>query len=243
MIAHGTDLILLLAGAFVGALVSGVCGFGGGILILPLVVAIVGPRVAVPFLTFGLLFSNGTRVLLLRRFVVWSSLWRYVLGAIPGALIGAVIFTKLPVGLVTRSIGALLIITVVIRRWKREDLLAGHSWILAPVGAVIGFLSAIWGAVGPLAVPFFLATGLRKERFVATIGLGALLIHVAKLTVYEHYDLMSWGLVKTGLVFGALMIIGTWVGKQILVRTTPRIFLILVDILLVIVGVVFLLRA
>jgi len=243
VIAHGTDLILLMVGAFVGALVSGVCGFGGGILILPLVVAIVGPRVAVPFLTFGLLFSNGTRVFLLRRFVVWSSLWRYVVGAIPGALIGAFVFTKLPAGLVTRSIGVLLIITVVVRRWRRDDLLAGHTWILAPVGAVIGFLSAIWGAVGPLAVPFFLATGLRKERFVATIGFGALMIHVAKLSVYQSYDLLSWGLVKTGLAFGALMIVGTWVGKQILVQTTPRIFMILVDLLLVIVGAVFLLRS
>lgn len=240
MIADGAELVLLLAGAFVGALVSGVCGFGGGVLILPLVVALVGPRVAVPLITFGLLFSNTTRFVLLWRHIEWRLVWHYASGGIIGAILGGILFTQLSAGFLSRSIGALLIVSVITRRWKSGDILAGRLWVMTPVGAVVGFLSAVWGAVGPFAVPFFLATGLRKERFVATIAVGALFIHLAKSAVYGRYDLLPVSLIKTGLALGFMMIIGTWVGKQLLTRTTPRVFLILVDVLLVVLGVVFL---
>ncbi|MBD3298555.1 MAG: TSUP family transporter [candidate division Zixibacteria bacterium] len=242
MVAEGVELVLLLAGAFIGSFVSAVCGFGGGFLILPLIVAVVGPRTAVPLITLGLLFSNTTRLLLLRQFIIWRMVWPYAAGGVIGAIIGGIVFTQLSTGFLFRSIGALLIISVIVRRWKTGDILADHIWVLTPVGVFIGFFSAVWGAVGPFAVPFFLATGIRKERFVATLAVGALCIHLAKATVYGQYDLLHINLVKTGLALGVMMIIGTWVGKQVLTRTTPRLFLILVDTLLVVIGVIFLVR-
>ena len=65
------ELSLLLSGAFVAGVVSAIAGFGGGILYLPLVVALVGPREAVPLVTFGLMFSNVTRVTIHWKSIVW----------------------------------------------------------------------------------------------------------------------------------------------------------------------------
>jgi uncharacterized membrane protein YfcA len=242
MIATGLDLILLLAGAFVAAVVSGVCGFGGGVLFLPLIIALVGPRAAVPLITIGLLFSNFTRLALLRRHIDWPLALRYAAGAIPGAVIGAIVFATLPDGFVTRSIGGFLIVAVLFRRYKGLQIPVHRRWIFIPVGTGVGFFSAIWGAIGPMAVPFFLAAKLSKEAFVATIAIGAFLMHIAKIITYGRLDLLNTPLVKTGLLLGLLMIFGTWVGKVILTRTTPRVFLIVVDILMVVLGVFFLVR-
>ncbi|HUU45649.1 MAG TPA: sulfite exporter TauE/SafE family protein [Acidobacteriota bacterium] len=242
MIATGFELVLLLVGAFVGALVTAVCGFGGGILILPLIVAIVGPRAAVPLITFMLVFSNATRLLLLRRWVDWPLALRYTAGAVPAAVLGGILFVRLPAGFITRGIGVFLILSVILNRWNRVRLPHRHQWIFYPAGALVGFFSAIWGAIGPLAVPFFLAARLGKEAFVGTLAFGALVMHIAKTVTYGRFDLLSDELVRTGLILGALMIAGAWTGTRILHRTDPRIFRIAVDILLVIVGVIFLVQ-
>ena len=42
------ELSILLAGSFLAALVSGAAGFGGSLLLLPVAIACVGARTAVP---------------------------------------------------------------------------------------------------------------------------------------------------------------------------------------------------
>lgn len=55
------------AAAGVLAFVSAVAGFGGGVLLLPVLVALFGVQAAVPVLTAAQLASNGSRAWLNRR--------------------------------------------------------------------------------------------------------------------------------------------------------------------------------
>ncbi|HEX9749699.1 MAG TPA: sulfite exporter TauE/SafE family protein [candidate division Zixibacteria bacterium] len=236
------ELPLLLSGACVAGIISAICGFGGGILYLPIVVAIVGPRTAVPLITLGLIFSNLSRVLLLFKHVKWPLTFKYCLGAIPGAILGALIFVRLPTGLLTRSIGVFLIASVFLRRFEQMQVRPSQHWIFIPLGAIVGFFSAIWGAIGPAAVPFFLATGLTKEAFVATIAFGAFAMHIAKTLSYGGLGLLHQSMLPLGAAIAVLMIFGTWIGHRILKRTTPRVFLTLVDGLLIVLGLFFLLK-
>jgi uncharacterized membrane protein YfcA len=222
--------------------VTAICGFGGGLLILPLIVAIVGPRAAVPLITLMLIFSNFGRVVFLRRWIAWPLGLRYICGAIPAAVIGGIVFVRLPAGFITRGIGVFLILSVIVHHWERLRVPQKHSWIFYPAGALVGFFSAIWGAIGPLAVPFFLSAKLSKEAFVGTLAFGALSMHIAKTITYGRLDLVSMDLLRTGVVLGAIMVFGAWVGTRILRRATPRAFGIAVDILLMIIGVYFLVR-
>lgn len=51
--------ILLLCASFLAALVSGAAGFGGSLLLLPIVTAYVGPEISVPVLTVAQLLGLG----------------------------------------------------------------------------------------------------------------------------------------------------------------------------------------
>jgi hypothetical protein len=57
------------AAAFVGATLAAVSGFGGAAVLLPVLVAVFGPRLAVPILTVAQLVGNGSRVWFNRRLV------------------------------------------------------------------------------------------------------------------------------------------------------------------------------
>jgi len=58
------DLLLLFVGALVAAAISGAAGFGGALLLLPLLTHAVGPSLAVPLLTLAQIVGNLSRVVL-----------------------------------------------------------------------------------------------------------------------------------------------------------------------------------
>jgi len=239
----GVELSLLLAGAFVAGVISAVAGFGGGILYLPLVVALVGPREAVPLITFGLMFSNLTRVTIHWRRIVWPLAIRYTIGAIPGAALGAVVFVKLPADWITRGIGAFLIASVIFLLLQKEDHPPLTRWgIFYPLGAIVGFFSNMLGVVGPTAVPFFLATGIRKEAFVGTMAFGALMMHTTGVATWSALQIMSVAIIRNGVLIGVLMIAGTYAGNALLKKATSKVFLYVVEGLLVVIGVLFLVK-
>jgi hypothetical protein len=239
----GIELSLLLAGAFGAGVISAVAGFGGGIVYLPLVVALVGPREAVPLITFGLMFSNLTRVTIHWRRIVWPLAIRYIIGAIPGAALGAVVFVKLPADWITKGIGAFLIASVVFLLVQKEDRPPLTRWgIFYPLGAIVGFFSNMLGVVGPTAVPFFLATGIRKEAFVGTMAFGALMMHTTGVATWSALQIMSVAIIRNGLLIGVLMIAGTYAGNSLLKRATSKVFLYVVEGLLVVIGVLFLVK-
>lgn len=237
------ELSLLLLGAFVAGVISAIAGFGGGILYLPLVVALVGPREAVPLVTFGLMFSNVTRVTIHWKSIVWPLAARYIIGAMPGAALGAVVFVKLPADWITRGIGAFLIASVVFLLVQKENRPPLTRWtIFYPLGAMVGFFSNMLGVVGPMAVPFFLATGVRKQAFVGTMAIGALLMHVTGVATWSALKVISPSTVTYGLLMGALMIVGTYAGNAMLKRFSSRVFMYVVQGLLAVIGVLFLVK-
>lgn len=52
------EILILLVGSFLAALVSGAAGFGGSLLLLPVATACVGAEMAVPVLTIAQLIGN-----------------------------------------------------------------------------------------------------------------------------------------------------------------------------------------
>ena len=52
------QIIIIVLGTLVGFTIAGVVGFGGGIVVLPILVSIVGMQEAVPILTISQLSSN-----------------------------------------------------------------------------------------------------------------------------------------------------------------------------------------
>jgi uncharacterized membrane protein YfcA len=109
------------------------------------------------------------------------------------------------------------------------------------IGALVGTLSGIVVATGPVASPFFLAYGLRRGAYIGTESVCALGMHVARGLTFAGFALITWETVSVGLVLGAVMFVGAWLGRGLLDRMSDRTFLAILEVFLVLMGLRFLL--
>ena len=236
------EVTVVIAAALAASFLSAVAGFGGSVILLPVLVWTVGVTDAIPILTVAQLIGNLARAVFNHRELDWAVIWRFALGAVPAAIAGGIIFAKAPAGALVRVLGVFLLLMVLYRytRWGRSIKLRRAGFI--PLGAVSGILSAVLGTVGPLVAPFFLAYGLVKGAYIGTEAMTAVTMHVTKLAVYGSYSLVDLRILLTGLGIGAVMIIGTFLGSKLLKRVPERLFPYIIELTLLISGLLLIIR-
>jgi uncharacterized protein len=236
------EVISVIITALAASFVAAIAGFGGSVIMLPVLVWVAGVTDAIPLLTIAQLIGNLSRVALNRHEIKWSVVWRFALGAVPAAIIGGTIFATAPAAALIRVLGAFLILMVVYRhtRWGKNAKSGLNGFV--PLGAASGLVSAVLGTAGPLAAPFFLAFGLVKGAYIGTEAMTAVVMHITKLGVYVSYALIGVRTLLIGLGIGVVMILGTYLGKHILNRVPERIFPYIIEATLLISGILFLVR-
>lgn len=233
---------ILLAVALIAATLAAVTGFGGAAVLLPVLVAFFGMRAAVPILTVAQLIGNGSRVWFNRREVNLRVVGWFALGGVPMALLGGYLFAEAPLTGLTRLLGAFLLLVVI---WRHVRPRLGHSFptpVFAGIGAGSSFLSALLGSVGPIMAPFFLAYGLVKGAYIGTEALSTVVMHVVKLIAYRQTSVLTWHDILTGLALGPVMILGSFLGKRIVDRLPEKVFVALIELVLIVAGLMFLIR-
>jgi hypothetical protein len=223
-------------------MLAAVAGFGGAAILLPLLVVIYGVREAIPILTVAQLIGNGSRVWFNRVELDLPVVGWFALGGVPAALLGGFLFAAAPTSFLLRLLGVFLIATVIYRRVGNPAILRIPLRGFAILGAVLSFLSALLGSIGPITIPFFLAYGLFKGSLIGTEALATVVMHVTKLVAYQRVSILNFDSFLIGLVLGSIMIVGSFIGKRILDRLPEKIFVMLIEATLIIAGVTFLVR-
>lgn len=234
--------ILLAFTALFASTLAAVTGFGGAAVLLPVLVAVFGIREAIPILTVAQLIGNGSRVWFNRLEVNWKVVAWFAIGGVPMALLGGYLFAKAPLSALTRLLGAFLLLIVV---WRHVRPRPPHSFPVAAfagIGAGASFLSALLGSVGPLMAPFFLAYGLLKGAYIGTEALSTVAMHITKLVAYRQSNVLTLNGAVIGLALGPVMILGSWLGKRIVDRLPERVFILIIEAVLIVAGVLFLIR-
>ncbi len=205
---------ILIVCSFVAALISGAAGFGGSLLLLPVVTACVGPSVAVPVLTIAQLMGNLSRMALGFRKIDWKAAGWFCLTALPLAALGALGFALLPQGLVTRFIGATLVVLVLVKLLLKKELPKGKGTLLIG-GAVTGGLSGLCGSGGPIGAAVFLSLGLPPVAYIASEAATATAMHVLKAVIYSKLTNMTAATFLIGIAMGTAMLGGTFFCKPV----------------------------
>jgi uncharacterized membrane protein YfcA len=235
------QLLLLAVVAFLAATLAAISGFGGAAVLLPVLVMVFGVRDAIPILTVAQLIGNASRVWFNRRELDLKVVGWFALGGVPMAFLGGLLFATAPLHALTRLLGAFLLLIVVWRHVRpAPKKLPLESF--AALGAGSSFLSALLGSVGPLMAPFFLAYGLVKGAYIGTEALATVVMHVTKLVAYRQAAVLSGAAVLVGLALGPLMVAGSWTGKRIVDRLPERVFVAIIEAVLVLAGLLFLIR-
>ncbi len=236
------QMLLLGAGAFLGSTIAAVAGFGGAVILLPILVAVFGVRDAIPILTVIQLIGNGSRVWFNRYELSLPVVGWFALGSIPAALIGGLLFASVPLSALTKLLGVFFIAIVVYRHMAKGKLLRIPLRGFSAVGAVLSFFSALLGTIGPLMVPFFLAYGLVKGAFIGTEALATVVMHITKLVVYGGTAVLTVSNTIVGLSLAPIMVFGSFIGKRIVDKLPERLFVLIIEATLVVAGINFLIR-
>jgi uncharacterized membrane protein YfcA len=228
--------VVLVVGALVGSLIGGVAGFGTGIIMLPLVAWVLGLRSAVPVLTVTMAIGNLARIWWSRGEVDRAVVLRFAVGAVPATALGTVIYVGAPAEWLGRFVGVFLIASVPLRRILATDLFRMRLRHFPVLGLAVGLISGLVVTTGPLNTPFFLAYGLRRSAYVGTEAVCAMVMHLSRGAALARYALLTWETFAVGALLGATMFAGSWLGRRLLDRMSDRVFLGIIEGLLLVMG-------
>lgn len=210
------SLCAIIMATFFAALLSGSIGSGGGLLLLPILSAIVGVQNAVPMLTSIQIVSNASRAGLSWRSIRWNALFRFASVAVPATLLGSYAFVNLNKGALMHIIGTILVVLIAINFWKgaQKETKTSEKYFM-PFAAAAGFLSGMIGTAGPLGPMAFLSLEMSPVEFIATDATCSLILHLVKLSVYQHSLNIPAELWATSVGLAFVTIAGSWCGKNL----------------------------
>lgn len=172
----------LITTAFLTAMLSGIFGMAGGLVLMG-ALALVLP-VSAAFVTHGVLqlVANGWRAILHRHHICWPILFLYILASAAAAgLVAALAFTPSR-PLLFLLLGLVPLLVWLPRNWIQLD--AGRPAHALVSGFLVTGLNLTAGVAGPLLDIFFVRTELSRHQIVATKAATQVFSHLAKIIVY-----------------------------------------------------------
>ncbi len=210
MHALGSILALVAAHALLGlggGVLSTIAGMGGGIAMVALLAVLVGPHAALASTAPALLLGNAHRCFVFRDALDRSITSAFVIGAIPGAALGALFVGDVPARALT--VALVLVTLFALARARGRFTLDPPAWAWTPFAFGAGIVAAGSGA-GVMVAPALVAGGLAGRALIATGAAIALSMHVGRIAgygvagLYEGAELWASLGLAIGIVAGNL---------------------------------------
>lgn len=164
----------------------------------------------------------------------WDITRWFVPAAVPFAILGAWLLTKLPAVYLEFILGSFLLGNV-LAAWFRDDRepaprlgarpeVERSRAFLIVIGIAAGFISGFAGAVGVLFNDVYIRLGLTKEEIVATRAANEIMLHLVKIATYAILGLMSGETVLIGASIAFAALLATPAAKRVLGRLRESLF-------------------
>lgn len=209
------ELVFLGLAAFLGGVISGVSGMGGGIFLFSLMTFTTPLATIIP--THGVVqfFSNLSRIVLLKKNIVLRMVIAFAVGLPFGVWLAVALIQKFSHSDSLLLVIALMILMSVFKPKRLKiPLIQGPGFIV--IGFISGILGILIGTVGPFIALFFLRDDLKKEQIVATKAVVQFLVHMTKIPTYFYlgFAFQQYSLMMLVMVMAAIL--GTQIGVKIL---------------------------
>ena len=219
----------LALASFCTALFGMITGAGGGPVLLALMAMVLPPAILIPVHTVVQLGVGSSRVVLLRGYILWTTMLPFLLGSMVGAAAGAPIFVSLPGAVLQAIVGSFILLIA----WMPEVGRGGpQKGRFALLGLIATFLAMFVSSTGSLIAPFVASISPDRRNYAATTSALMAMSHIIKLVAFA---LMGFSIGAYLPLVGAMVAtaaLGNWVGRRVLVRMPERIFRIVLKTLL-----------
>lgn len=227
---------LVAAMALLASLISGVAGYGTGVLMPLVLVPIAGAETVVPIIAISALFTNASRVIAFRRALDVPRMWIVLACAMPTCVLGAYGFTLLTGRGALLVIGATLIASVPLRR------LAHHrGWIVDQRGLALGAVGygvLVGGTTGAgvVLLSLLMASGLVGAGVIATDAAISIVLGIVKVAVFGIAGVITPKVIAFALIIGAVAFPGAFIAKALVDRMPVRIHTAILDAVILLGG-------
>lgn len=236
-------LMLLLAGAVASSVFGAISGFGGGLMVTPFLVPIVGFKGIVPVMTVAMIFGNLMRLWVYRQSVQPRFVTVISIAVIPGIIIGTMIYDGLSPRMAAAVIGSFLIISIPLRWMLKGRPVKPTPLSTALVGFGFGMITGSTTGAGVILLSLLLGMGLSGTALIATDAIVGVLVNVMKTAMFGGLDLIDQSRLLLGTVVGLVMMPGAYIGRWLVERLPIRVHVAIIEVVVSAVGVWFLYRA
>lgn len=210
------QLAIVGAVAFIANVIGGIAGYGTGALLPLVLVPLIGAAPVVPIVAISAMFTNTGRVLAFRAHADRRRALIALAAAIPTCVVGAWGYTLLTGKGAAIVIGAMLMLTVPLRR-----LLKYHGIHLKDPGFAAGafgygFLVGGTSGSGVIMLSLLMAAGLAGSAVVATDAMISIAIGVVKISVFGLAGVVTAQVLAFSLLIGACTLPGPFLARAML---------------------------
>ena len=215
---------LLIFFSFFTSALSAATGMGGGVLLFTVMTFYFPVSVIIPIHGVIQFFNNLLTLMFLRGHLLKSLLKPFILGSLPGILLGAWLLDRIIQTSFPQMIILALILYSLFRPKKLPDLELQHKNFVW-VGFVTGLLGIIAGAIDPVLAPFFVRKDLNKEQIIANKAAMQAFVHFTKIPVFLYLGFDYVPYLGFCLLTNLACVLGTRFGIAMLRRMSENVFL------------------
>lgn len=232
---HRVDLQEAAAVFFLTAFAAtaqSVTGFGFGLVVIPFLVLVLGPRDAVVLSTMLGTSLSVLMLLQLRSQVPWRPATIAITGAIIGSPVGLVVLVSLNKDVLQVAIAiAVLVATALLIRGYRVPAGGDTGPLIA--GFIGGVTRMTAGLPGPPVVLYFKASGLTPELQRAAVTAFFVVTGIAGAALFAGQGSLDRHLAALALVGVPAIVVGWLTGGKLFTRIEPGLFSAIVYVMLV----------
>jgi uncharacterized membrane protein YfcA len=226
-------LVVSLCAVMVGMAKTGVPGIG--ILVVPLMAAVLPARssvgVLLGMLILGDLFAAGYY----RRHARWGHVARLLPAALIGIVAGYFLLRVVSDEQLQPIIGAIVLVMLAVNYWRtrrnKDAPVPTKWWFAATMGFLAGVTTMMANAAGPVMVIYLLAMRLAKVEFVGTGAWFFFIINWVKVPFSANLQMMTAESVKLNLIMLPAIALGAVAGILLLKRIPQKLFTTVVQLL------------
>lgn len=158
----------------------------------------------------------------------WTLIRRLLPAVLPGLVIGSVFLGLVSDTVLRRTIGAVLLVLVLLQLWVKwraaGEASSAHEHRAAAWGAgtAAGFATMTANAAGAVMTLYLSASGIDKRRFVGTNAWFFLIVNLVKVPFSIGLGLMHWEDIGRAVLLAPLILAGGVLGYATVQRITQR---------------------
>ncbi len=228
---------------FVATIFHAASGVGGGLVIAILLAPIIGVKAVVPVMSVAMLIDHIARLWVFRHSIDFRAFGSVMVTALPGIVVGALVYNALPVKAIWGLLGVFLIASVPLRRLlEKRDFRTGYKGLMV-AGGPFGLIAGAVVSPGILLLPFMLGAGLAGMIYIGTNTIISVAVNLTKVAVFGSVSFFDMNLAVIGILVGLCAAPANYIGKWVVERMPIKVHEMVLECLVLIGGCLFLYNA